>query len=1072
MGNVEWRAGGWPALFLIAWTSGAPAVPMRATIGVSGNMSDWTEVLTNPDNLSRDGDGSTLGCTGSTDRDCPIASGQFDLSRFAWTWDWDDFFFYLERHAAGTQDAYAYVFLDLDADGLLETSDVVLALDLPRSSSNGNIDMRSYVPADPAGDPLADPGGLADGHDMPGGLGGLLAGNTGALAGSAPGGTAWEGRVRWSRLGVDDGAAMGFHVALAQTATLPGGVTDNVGSTDGGPGSTAYEQVRMLRDRTASTAPGRTIQLPHWVENEGNVPALVSLQVRSGTGQDITLWDDTDFDLVPDRWLAFDRYGDGILTLPGDALSPEADTDGNGVLDTGSLATNDGMLLYVEETFAADAGGMTEQIDIDAWIGAPGTTLAHNRDLVRVGTVTIAADGQRSGVAGDVAWLPHVIQNNTFGLAIIDLSFVSTRGWRWEFLSDPDGDGLPADATALTDSDGSGLPDVVLQPSRSAAIFARAVVPATAFQGEQELAFVRAHLEGPPESAVTDRVIVLQALDVLPDHLAADGRARFGGAGGRIYFAHRVRNHQGVSDVLTLAASADLGWPTSFLTDPDGDGRPYDAQPMASPSVTLAPNGGELAFIVAVDVPPGTRLGEMARVDLSATTSLGAVARVEDDAIAAIVRLYAEPTHVVNVARVPSCGAAYAQASGLPPGAAGYRFAWRDPAGAAFRTLDVTTDAQGACEDAAVLSPGQEGPGWRVEIQLWDGVAWQPLDTAAFEIGDGWAIRDLAPEAPSYDLVASRFAASATFANDEFDGPVSQDVRWLVLTSDRAAWLDASGAFLPFTGAEATSRATVLLSSSEETMSMAVADVRFPGAGTYLLEAWRSSGCSGERLAASSTFEVIDDADGDGLSRDDEVAAGTDPEDDDTDDDGLTDALDGLFDMDGDGAIDALDCDSDNDGLPDGLEAGAWEPAAGTAPGSPCFVPDTWPATVTDPDMADTDGGGMPDGAEDRDGDGRMDPGEHDPLVASDDITCPSLPPDEIAGLRVTRSGAAALLTWTATPDPCATHVVFASDSLPAFVELASRVVAPSFEDPAPAGPARLRAWIVRAESWLSGIGP
>ena len=66
------------------------------------------------------------------------------------------------------------------------------------------------------------------------------------------------------------------------------------------------------------------------------------------------------------------------------------------------------------------------------------------------------------------------------------------------------------------------------------------------------------------------------------------------------------------------------------------------------------------------------------------------------------------------------------------------------------------------------------------------------------------------------------------------------------------------------------------------------------------------------------------DADSDGLPDKIEIQIGTNPNDADSDDDGV---LDGLelhlsIDTDGDGLIDALDPDSDNDGLFDGTELG------------------------------------------------------------------------------------------------------------------------------------------------------
>ena len=63
------------------------AVPTLVTITVDGDVSDWSAVLRNPLNTSRDGDGSTIPCANSTDRDCPIDAPEHDLARFAWTWD-------------------------------------------------------------------------------------------------------------------------------------------------------------------------------------------------------------------------------------------------------------------------------------------------------------------------------------------------------------------------------------------------------------------------------------------------------------------------------------------------------------------------------------------------------------------------------------------------------------------------------------------------------------------------------------------------------------------------------------------------------------------------------------------------------------------------------------------------------------------------------------------------------------------------------------------------------------------------------------------------------------------------
>jgi hypothetical protein len=142
------------------------------------------------------------------------------------------------------------------------------------------------------------------------------------------------------------------------------------------------------------------------------------------------------------------------------------------------------------------------------------------------------------------------------------------------------------------------------------------------------------------------------------------------------------------------------------------------------------------------------------------------------------------------------------------------------------------------------------------------------------------------------------------------------------------------------------------------------------------------------------------DSDLDGIPDVTETANGLDPLDADSDDDGVKDGEEpnALFDSDGDGLINALDPDSDNDQLNDGTESGASQPvpdpdgagpAVGTNLNSPNFVPDLDPATTSSPVNADTDGGGIKDGAEDINGNGRVDPGERSPAVVGDDPNNP-----------------------------------------------------------------------------------
>lgn len=133
-------------------------------------------------------------------------------------------------------------------------------------------------------------------------------------------------------------------------------------------------------------------------------------------------------------------------------------------------------------------------------------------------------------------------------------------------------------------------------------------------------------------------------------------------------------------------------------------------------------------------------------------------------------------------------------------------------------------------------------------------------------------------------------------------------------------------------------------------------------------------------IADAASDPIGIDQDGDGLSDPEEEELGTDPTDADSDDDGLPDEAEI------DGGSDPGRCDSDADGLSDGLEAGVVTPGVGTDPAAGCFVADADPGTTTDPIDADTDGGTLADGDEDRDGNGRIDAWETDPNDPADDV--------------------------------------------------------------------------------------
>jgi subtilisin family serine protease len=126
------------------------------------------------------------------------------------------------------------------------------------------------------------------------------------------------------------------------------------------------------------------------------------------------------------------------------------------------------------------------------------------------------------------------------------------------------------------------------------------------------------------------------------------------------------------------------------------------------------------------------------------------------------------------------------------------------------------------------------------------------------------------------------------------------------------------------------------------------------------------------------------DSDGDGLPDMLEDLYCTDPNDADTDDDGI---LDGVEDANHNGLVDTnetdpCNIDTDGDGIQDGTELGYTDADIGSDTDTGVFKEDRDPATTTDPLDEDTDGDGVNDGDEDVNHNGRVDPGETDPNSA------------------------------------------------------------------------------------------
>ncbi|MFQ5399065.1 MAG: protein kinase [Anaerolineae bacterium] len=157
-----------------------------------------------------------------------------------------------------------------------------------------------------------------------------------------------------------------------------------------------------------------------------------------------------------------------------------------------------------------------------------------------------------------------------------------------------------------------------------------------------------------------------------------------------------------------------------------------------------------------------------------------------------------------------------------------------------------------------------------------------------------------------------------------------------------------------------------------------------------------ATGTAAAGTAAAATAAVEGDADGDGLSNQQEQLIGTDPEDDDSDNDGLTDGEELLR-----VGSDPLKRDTDGDILIDGDEVNLYQ---------------------TDPTKVDTDGDGVADGAELTQGSDPLATPPQTPTptetAVPTEVVTPSITPTETPTLPPTETPTA---TTTSEPSPTAT---------------------------------------------------
>ncbi|MDH5648625.1 MAG: DUF11 domain-containing protein [Gammaproteobacteria bacterium] len=237
------------ALCLVTLVAAVSEMAMAAptgptTITIDGANSDWTAVLTNPENQATDGEGVCVSANtpDSTDLDAqsdPLndatcsdltPSGR-DLKLYAYTWDSTNLYMYVQRWSTSSNVTDWWFYLDLDNDGRLQSGEPVLRVSWKGSNQDTTRELYDYVAVDASGDLLSNPSG--DGYSMPGSII-----NMQSLTSTPNGGSAdasfMETWVAWSEIGLGAPATVQFHISSSNGTNLPSNIIDNMTGPAGG----------------------------------------------------------------------------------------------------------------------------------------------------------------------------------------------------------------------------------------------------------------------------------------------------------------------------------------------------------------------------------------------------------------------------------------------------------------------------------------------------------------------------------------------------------------------------------------------------------------------------------------------------------------------------------------------------------------------------------------------------------------------------------------------------------------------------------------------------------------------
>ncbi|HPR63144.1 MAG TPA: hypothetical protein PK014_02890 [Thermoanaerobaculia bacterium] len=875
-GAFLYRCSVFVLLMILTALSLFAAGPTLKTITVDGVATDWAPILSNPLQVTNDGEFSPQCNVPPLDRDCTNntnISGR-DLNRFAWTYDGSNIYMYVSRYGSSTNTQTYYFYCDTSRNKRMNDGEKVFQVVLNGSNRNTEAYLFTYNAVDDTnGDSLVDASGYADGYTLPGTLYTKapyppVTIYTNTIGGFADG-RGFECRLPWTNLGVPAGTPVYFHVSSSNNSnggTVPAQIDDNLGGPDGGIGSFAFYLVDLYDNESQTVAPGNpaTITYYHTCKNTGTLDDEYNFEISSSLALPADLYDDGTNTLM-----ASDTDGDGDWDYVNPVYNSDSGT-GDTRPDTPILTTaspGNTFSLRLELTAAA---GITDVIDTTILtaisLTEPLDSYDSVTDITGIGQVTLQPSLQTGAAAvGQYAEYTLTLTNN--GLDdVFDLYVLSSLGYRLQIYTgggalvaeDTNGDGSFESIQSGYDTNSNGYPDFGTVFNGTPVTFRVRVYSGTLNDVDVTSVTAVGDIYGTSDDAQLTTTI-RSRLTLTPSYLFSNNTNKFSGDSRSVFFAHTLINSWITSETITLSQTSTQGWTVRYYTDPDGDGNPSDGNQITG-TFSLPAYGGEMDLVVEIIVPDlaPTSYPVQNSTTVTATSGTGATAAVTDQLTVSYIAAYADPNRTISQTFFARCDTVYLQGASLTLSTTTtYRIDIFPPSSStAIQSHTVPTDGSGDALDEYTFTSTDTLGTWTVRLYQ----SGTLLDTILITLDPAATPSTIGPittNRASYSLTGNNLTVTATF-NNTSTGAVYYDTtyRYRVINPDGTQYLTSSGTFSSYDSALFT-RITLphtIAAGDSATETVSVNNVSFPVEGIYTIQVYWLGSC--DNTIATATFPI------------------------------------------------------------------------------------------------------------------------------------------------------------------------------------------------------------------------